>query len=128
MKKCVRVPRKLKPQKFVLVPSEAIPRNFAPAKIFRYTIAKLLTISPVSTERAWAEEQPDVAEAEVEPVELSQWRWLQYCWVCLLSVYTWEDCCSMYTVEPLIMDTPNKGHLSIKDTCFDPMLILSCTI
>ena len=28
-------------------------------------------------------------------------------------------------VEPLIMDTPNKGHLSIKDTCFDPVLILS---
>ena len=29
----------------------------------------------------------------------------------------------MYTVEPLIKDTPNKGHLSIKDTCFCPMLI-----
>ena len=33
-----------------------------------------------------------------------------------------------HTVEPLIKDTPNKGHLSIKDTCFDQMLILSCII
>ena len=33
-----------------------------------------------------------------------------------------------YTVEPLIKDTPNKGHHSIRDTCFDPMLILSCTL
>ena len=29
------------------------------------------------------------------------------------------------TVEPLIKDTRNKRHLSIKDTCFDPMLIVS---
>ena len=34
----------------------------------------------------------------------------------------------IYTVEPLIKDTPNKGHLFIKDTCFDPMLIPSCII
>ena len=34
----------------------------------------------------------------------------------------------VYTVEPLIKDTPNKGHLAIKDTCFDPLLILSCMI
>ena len=33
----------------------------------------------------------------------------------------------MYTVEPLIKDTPNKGHLSIKDTCFDLMIILLLT-
>ena len=33
-----------------------------------------------------------------------------------------------HRVELLIKDTPNKGHLSIKDTCFDPMLILSCII
>ena len=37
-------------------------------------------------------------------------------------------CVHVYTVEPLIKDTLNKGHLSIKDTCFDPMLILSCII
>ena len=30
---------------------------------------------------------------------------------------------SGYTVEPLIKDTLNKGHFSIKDTCFCPMLI-----
>ena len=29
------------------------------------------------------------------------------------------------TVELLIKDTPNKGHLSIKDTCFDPMYNLT---
>ena len=34
----------------------------------------------------------------------------------------------VYTVEPLIKDTPNKGHLSIRDTCFNLMLILSCII
>ena len=34
----------------------------------------------------------------------------------------------MYTVEPPIKDTPNKGHLSIRDTCFNPVLILSCII
>ena len=32
------------------------------------------------------------------------------------------------TVEPLIKNTLNKGHLSIKDTCFNPMLILLCII
>ena len=35
---CVWAPRKLKPQKFLLEPSVAIPRNFAPAKISRYTV------------------------------------------------------------------------------------------
>ena len=32
------------------------------------------------------------------------------------------------TVEPPIKDTPNKGHLSIRDTRFNPVLILSCNI
>ena len=31
-------------------------------------------------------------------------------------------------MEPPIKDTPNKGHLSIRDTCFNPVLILPCII
>ena len=31
-------------------------------------------------------------------------------------------------VEHLIMDTLNKGRLSIKDTSFNPVLILKCII
>ena len=33
-----------------------------------------------------------------------------------------------YTVEPPIKDPLNKGHLSIKDTCLSPILILWCII
>ena len=32
------------------------------------------------------------------------------------------------TVEPLIKDPLNKGHLSIKDTCLSPIPILWCII
>ena len=35
---------------------------------------------------------------------------------------------SIIIVEPLIKDILNKGHLPIKDTCFDLMLVLLCII
>ena len=33
-----------------------------------------------------------------------------------------------YTMETLIRDTLNKGHRSIKDACFNTLLILLCII
>ena len=42
------------------------------------------------------------------------------------SYMTLYECAS--TVEPPIKDLLNKGHLSIKDTCLSPILILWCII
>ena len=52
---------------------------------------------------------------------------------CLLSFYTipislffeFKDFFNfLYTLEPLIKDTPNKGHLSIKDKLLVPIPII----
>ena len=65
---------------------------------------------------------------------IAHWRLVQvvigttYMYVCILvcvcSALLPGDTC----VYSGVLDTSNKGHLSIKDTCFDLMLILLCII
>ena len=44
-----------------------------------------LTIRPVGTQSAGTKEKPGVAEAEIEPVQLSEWCGLQHCRIGCLS-------------------------------------------
>ena len=50
-----------------------------------------------------------------------------FCRDTLVSNANIESACRPICSEPLILDTPNIGHFSGKDTCFDyGVLILSC--
>ena len=63
-------------------------------------------------------------------VELLMKDMLQIKEICVFNIFfnLYSLCPCLYTVELLMKDTPNKGHLSIKDKTTPPNSYYTCTL